>query len=78
MPVPTQVGGFGRHDDDMTNAYLDDAVATRAHIALACLIRLDRLDEFGSERCAGIVECPGGVGHAGSIGTRAGSGTITA
>ena len=78
MPMATEVWRFGRHHDDMTDADLDDALTTGAEIALARLVRLDRLDEFVAERCIGVGVGPAGIGHVGSIGSGSGGSTIIA
>lgn len=43
MPMPTQVGRELRHDDEMSFAYGNDAVAPGAHVFLRCLVGLDSL-----------------------------------
>jgi hypothetical protein len=41
VPMAPEVRCLFRNDDKVSHANLDDAVTTRAHVALACLIRLD-------------------------------------
>jgi hypothetical protein len=43
VPVSPEVGGVVRHDNEMSNANLDDSITTRTRVALACLIRLNRV-----------------------------------
>lgn len=56
VPVSAQIRRLGRNDDQVPHTDLDDAFAAWTQIALARLIRLDRLHEFRSEWCVGIVD----------------------
>jgi hypothetical protein len=38
-----------RNDDKVSHADIDDAVTARAHVTLACLIRLDRMHRIPTE-----------------------------
>jgi len=48
MPVPAQIGRTSRNDHEMPDPRLDPRLAPGAHIRLARLIRLDRVDGFMS------------------------------
>lgn len=50
--MPAKIGRFVRDDDHVPDTSWDDRCASGAHIFLARLIRLDRLDEL----IAGIAE----------------------
>ena len=44
MPVPPQIGGVPRDDDEVPDARFDPGLAPGAHIGLARLIRLHGID----------------------------------
>ncbi len=60
VPVPSQVGGIVGDDYKMTHSRFDDAVATGTCVALAGLIRLDRVDYVIAESTKDI-RCVGGL-----------------
>jgi hypothetical protein len=49
VPVPPEVRCVLRNDDKVPHADVDDAVTTRAHVCLTCLIRLDRMHRIPTE-----------------------------
>ena len=49
VPVAPEIGGVLRYDDEMSHTDLDRIVTTGAHVALACLIRLDRMHNVLAE-----------------------------
>ena len=49
VPVPPEVRCLLRNDDKVSHADVDDAVTARAHVTLACLIRLDRMHRIPTE-----------------------------
>lgn len=46
MPVPSQVWGLLGDDDDVSDAGIDDRLASRTDVGLTRLIRLDRMDDL--------------------------------
>ena len=46
MPMPPQVGVVLRHDDEVALAYFDEALASRAEVALACGVALHWHDDL--------------------------------
>lgn len=52
--MSTEVGSCRGDDHHMTYAALDEALAPWAHILLACLIRLDRLDDLVNAGCSAL------------------------
>jgi hypothetical protein len=49
VPMAPEIRCVFGNDDKVPNANVDDALATRAHVALACLIRLDRVHHVLAE-----------------------------
>jgi len=49
VPVAPKVGSIVWHDNKMSNANFDEALTAGAHVALACLVRLDRMHDVPVE-----------------------------
>jgi hypothetical protein len=49
VPVTPKVGSIVWHDNKVSDANFDEALTARAHVALACLIRLDRMHRIPTE-----------------------------
>jgi hypothetical protein len=43
VPMTPQIRGIIGDNNKMSDTYLDEVLTTGAHIALACLVRLDRM-----------------------------------
>ena len=49
VPVTPKVGSVVWHDNKVSDANFDEALTARAHVALACLVRLDRMHDVPVE-----------------------------
>ncbi len=46
VPVAPEIGSGLRNDDQVANTDPDEALTTGTHVALACLVRLDRMHKM--------------------------------